>query len=270
MLERLIPSKTRVKLLTLFLLNPEREIYLREAQRMTGENLNAVRRELTNLEEIGLLTSTRRGNARYYVVNRDFPIYNELTAIILKTEGVAKVVREHLAGVGGVDTVFIFGSFASGKAGAASDIDLFVVGHVDEDLLMAAVREYMTHERGVLEEITALRSRAEDPGLPLEEKLDLDHKLSGMLRGLMVQVENYPQLKASANMEQLQRSLNEVEEQLAAGRRAYNAAVTDYNNSVEMFPSNIAAAILGYQRRELFSIPEAERENVDVGALFKG
>jgi len=140
-LERLIPSKTRVKLLTLFLLNPEREIYLREAQRMTGENLNAVRRELTNLEEIGLLTSTRRGNARYYVVNRDFPIYNELTAIILKTEGVAKVVREHLAGVGGVDTVFIFGSFASGKAGAASDIDLFVVGHVDEDLLMAAVRE---------------------------------------------------------------------------------------------------------------------------------
>lgn len=136
--------------------------------------------------------------------------------------------------------------------------------------LVAAVREYMTHERGVLEEITALRSRAEDPGLPLEEKLDLDHKLSGMLRGLMVQVENYPQLKASANMEQLQRSLNEVEEQLAAGRRAYNAAVTDYNNSVEMFPSNIAAAILGYQRRELFSIPEAERENVDVGALFKG
>ena len=140
MLERLIPSKIRVKLRTLFLLNPEREIYLREVQRMTGENLNAVRRELANLEEIGLLTSTRRGNARYYVVNKNFPIYHELTAIILKTEGVAKVVRERLAGVGGVDTVFIFGSFASGKAGATSDIDLFIVGDV-EDLLMPVVRE---------------------------------------------------------------------------------------------------------------------------------
>ena len=140
-LERLIPSKTRVKLLTLFLLNPEREIYLREAHRITGENLNAVRRELASLEEIGLLTSTRRGNARYYVVDRNFPIYHELTAIILKTEGVAKVVRERLAGVGGVDTVFIFGSFASGTAGAASDIDLFIVGDVDENLLMPAVRE---------------------------------------------------------------------------------------------------------------------------------
>lgn len=139
-LERLIPSKTRVKLRILFLLNPEREIYLREVQRMTGENLNAVRRELANLEEIGLPTSTRRGNARYYVVNKNFPIYPELTAIILKTEEVAKVVREGLAGVGGVDTVFIFGSFASGKAGATSDIDLFIVGDV-EDLLMPVVRE---------------------------------------------------------------------------------------------------------------------------------
>jgi predicted nucleotidyltransferase len=125
MLERLIPSKTRVKLLTLFLLNPGREIYLREAQRMTGENLNAV----------------RRGNARYYAVNTTFPIYRELTAIILKTEGVAKVVKEHLAGLGKIDSVFIFGSFASGEAGAASDIDLFVVGEVDEILLMTAVRK---------------------------------------------------------------------------------------------------------------------------------
>ena len=141
MLERLIPSKTRVKLLTLFLLNPGREIYLREAQRMTGENLNAVRRELTNLEDFGLLKSTRRGNARYYAVNTTFPIYRELTAIILKTEGVAKVVKEHLAGLGKIDSVFIFGSFASGKAGVASDIDLFVVGEVDESHLMTAVRK---------------------------------------------------------------------------------------------------------------------------------
>jgi len=141
MLERLIPSKTRVKLLTLFLLNPGREIYLREAQRMTGENLNAVRRELANLEEIGLLKSTRRGNARYYAVNRAFPIYEELTAIVLKTEGAAKVIRERLDNLGEIESMFIYGSFARGEAGSGSDIDLFIVGEVDEDRLITALQE---------------------------------------------------------------------------------------------------------------------------------
>ncbi|WP_342679629.1 nucleotidyltransferase domain-containing protein [Methanofollis sp. UBA420] len=140
MLERLIPSKTRVKLLTLFLLNPGREMYLREVGRLTGENLNAVRRELANLEEFGLLSSMRRGNAHYYMVNRSFPLYEELTAIILKTEGVAKVITEHLDGIGAIESMFIYGSFARGEAGVGSDIDLFIVGTVNEDRLIAAVR----------------------------------------------------------------------------------------------------------------------------------
>ncbi|NVO66743.1 nucleotidyltransferase domain-containing protein [Methanofollis tationis] len=141
MLEQLIPSKTRVKLLTLFLLNPGREMYLREVGRLTGENLNAVRRELANLEGIGLLSSTRRGNAHYYTVNRSFPLYEELTSMILKTEGVAKVIAGHLDGIGAIDSMFIFGSFARSEAGAGSDIDLFIVGTVDEARLIVAVRE---------------------------------------------------------------------------------------------------------------------------------
>lgn len=141
MLERLIPSKTRVKLLTLFLMNPGREMYLREVQRLTGENLNAVRRELANLEEFGLLTSTRKGNAHYYMVDHTFPLYEELTAIILKTEGVAKVIAERLDGIGAIDQMFIYGSFARGEAGAESDIDLFIVGQVDEGRLIVAVQE---------------------------------------------------------------------------------------------------------------------------------
>jgi DNA-binding IclR family transcriptional regulator len=86
MLEHLISSRTRVKLLKLFLLHPEREIHVREICRRTGLNINAVRRELANLEELGLLTSSSRGNARFYTVNIAFPIYQELVGIFMKME----------------------------------------------------------------------------------------------------------------------------------------------------------------------------------------
>ena len=83
-LERLFTSRTRVSLLGLFLLNPEREVHVREISRITALNINAVRRELANLEEIGLLTSCTRGNARFYTVNIAFPIYQELVSVFLK------------------------------------------------------------------------------------------------------------------------------------------------------------------------------------------
>jgi len=72
MLQKLFTSKTRVKLLTLFIMNPGREMYIREIARTTRENINSIRRELTNLEGIGLLKSERRGNLKYYyVVNKN-------------------------------------------------------------------------------------------------------------------------------------------------------------------------------------------------------
>jgi len=85
-----------------------------------------------------------------------------------------------------------------------------------------------------------------------------------------VAVEAYPNLKANENFLQLQGSLNEIEEQISASRRAFNAAVFDYNNAIEMFPSNIMAGMMNYKRKASFEIPEAERENVNVGQLFEG
>ncbi|MDD1644997.1 MAG: winged helix-turn-helix domain-containing protein [Methanomicrobiales archaeon] len=79
MLRRLLTSGTRVQLLTLFLLDPDREHYPREIERVTGGNINAVRRELHNLEELGLLASATRGNQRVYTVNREFPLFPELS-----------------------------------------------------------------------------------------------------------------------------------------------------------------------------------------------
>ncbi|MGB2842997.1 MAG: nucleotidyltransferase domain-containing protein [Halobacteriota archaeon] len=122
------------------MMNPGREMYVREIARNTKENINAVRRELANLESIGLLKSERRGNSKYYGVNRKMPIYNELASIILKTEGVAKELQDSLSEIG-VEIAFIYGSFASGKAGVDSDIDIFIIGEVDEDNLIIKIRE---------------------------------------------------------------------------------------------------------------------------------
>ena len=138
MLEALISSNTRVKLLTLFLLNPGSEFYLREIVRKAEENRNAVRRELANLESFGLITSQKKGNQLYYTVNTGHYLYADLQKIVLKTEGVAGTLREALAGED-IACVFIYGSYARGTPTKKSDIDLFIIGAVEEDRLIPVI-----------------------------------------------------------------------------------------------------------------------------------
>ena len=130
--------------------------------------------------------------------------------------------------------------------------------------LVAAVKEYMTHEKETLTEITDMRAKAVSGGISSDEAVDLNNKIGRALGGIMVAVENYPDLKASDNFQQLQRSLNETEAQIAASRRAFNAAVTDFNNAVEMFPTNIMANMMSYKPMTWFSIPNEERQNRSV------
>ena len=138
MLEALISSKSRVRLLCLFLLNPGREYYIREIGRMTGDNINAVRRELANLESFGLITGKRSGNQQYYTVNTAHFLYADLQKIILKTEGIAGSIQNALTGEA-VTCAFIYGSFAKGTAQERSDIDLFIVGSVAEDNILPLI-----------------------------------------------------------------------------------------------------------------------------------
>jgi len=134
--------------------------------------------------------------------------------------------------------------------------------------LVKSVKTYMKHEAETLTEITKLRTKAMSGNISDDEKVSLDNAITSKLGGIMVAVENYPDLKASDNFNQLQRSLNEVEEQISASRRAYNATITSYNNSVEMFPTNLIAGMMNMQRKNVFEIPETERKNIDVGDLF--
>lgn len=134
--------------------------------------------------------------------------------------------------------------------------------------LISSVQTYMTHEKDVLTNITELRSKAISSTASEEEKISLDGQMSKALSGLMISVENYPDLKANQNFLQLQGSLNETEEKISAARRNYNRSVTNFNNSVEMFPSNIMAGMMRLKRKQVFEIEESERAAPNVKNLF--
>jgi len=135
--------------------------------------------------------------------------------------------------------------------------------------LIATVKGYMQHERSLLQEITEARARAVSGRLSDDEQVLMDNSFSKMLGGVMLAVENYPDLKADKSFMHLQRTMTEVEEQISAARRAYNAAVEAFNNAVEMFPTNIIASMMGYKTRSFFEIREDERKNIDAGGLLE-
>ena len=126
--------------------------------------------------------------------------------------------------------------------------------------LVAAVRGYADHERRLCEDITKARSNRGWDQISDDEKVEIDNVFRKAVGGVMLTVEKYPELKAGENFLHLQRTLNELEEQISAARRAYNASVTDYNNAVEMFPTNIIAGMAHFQRKSFFDIPAAERK----------
>ncbi len=133
--------------------------------------------------------------------------------------------------------------------------------------LIETVKSYMKHEKDTLTNLTELRTKALS-GISSDEKVQVENQLSGVMRSVMVAVENYPDLKASEQFTMLQRSWNEAEDQISAARRAYNAAVTSYNNAVEKFPSNIFASMFNHKRRQVFEVPEVERQNISAKNLF--
>jgi LemA protein len=134
--------------------------------------------------------------------------------------------------------------------------------------LVETVRQYMGHERSLLEDIVKLRSQAASASTPAA-RITADNELSRAMTQLNVTMENYPQLRSSENFVQLQRSLNEVEEQISAARRSYNAAAVEYNNAIEMFPSSVIANVMSFQPKQLYAAETRKLQDVDMRALFK-
>ncbi len=135
-------TRTRQRILGLLLVQPETRFHLREVARRTGRPVVTVQRELVSLAKAGIVTKEASGNRTYYQVNAACPIFPELRGLVLKTVGLADVLRDALAPLGdGIQAAFVYGSMASGEAGPESDVDLLVVGDADEMEVHRAVGE---------------------------------------------------------------------------------------------------------------------------------
>jgi LemA protein len=124
--------------------------------------------------------------------------------------------------------------------------------------LVETVKGYAGHERGTLEAVTNARSRAMSAAGPAE-RAEAEGQLSQSLRSLLVVAEAYPELRASENFGELQRTLHALEDAIQNARRYYNAVVRDLNTKIAQFPSNLIALSFGFKPREFFEIAAEER-----------
>jgi LemA protein len=134
--------------------------------------------------------------------------------------------------------------------------------------LVESVKGYATHERGIMENVTRARSEAMSAH-GAGEASAAEGRLSAALGDLRAVAENYPQLRASENFQQLMRDLSETEDEIQASRRIYNSNVRAYNTKIQVFPNSIIANSSGFQPYQFFETVEpAEREpvKVDFGA----
>jgi len=125
--------------------------------------------------------------------------------------------------------------------------------------LVETVKGYATHERGTLEAVVQARNAAiAAPGV--EQKVAAENMLTGALRQLFALSESYPDLKANANFQQLQRDLSDIENKLAAARRFFNNAVQEYNTGIQQFPASLFAGVFGFTQRTFFDLGETRAQ----------
>ena len=135
-------GKTRRGVLSLLYGHPDESFYVRQIARWVGAGQGAVQRELKRLSQGGVIRCSRRGRQVFYQANPGCPVYAELQGLILKTAGLADVLRDALERLGDkIKVAFVYGSMAGGGAGAASDVDLIVVGKLKFGEVVSALAE---------------------------------------------------------------------------------------------------------------------------------
>jgi len=130
--------------------------------------------------------------------------------------------------------------------------------------LIEAVKGYAAHERGTFEEVTQARTAAQQ-AQTVEQQAQAENVLTAALGRLFAVAEAYPQLRATENFQQLQAQLAETEQKIAVSRQVYNDTVLTYDNALETVPTNVVAAIFGFEQRPYFELDEpAAREAPQV------
>ena len=147
---------------------------------------------------------------------------------------------------------------------AFSTMDIYLKKRYDMiPNLVEIVKQYAQHEKETLEKVIQARSMAMGAHI-FEERTQNENYLSGALKSLFAVSESYPQLKADEGFRNLQNQLVVLEDEISQSRKYYNGVVKVMNNKIEVFPSNLFAAILGFKRYPFFMVDDYERQNVQV------
>ncbi len=132
-------SKLRQKLLSYFFANMQANLYLREASAILNEDAGNLSKELTRLEKAGIFVSNTRGRQKYFSLNKNYLLFKELKSVVSKTIGVEASLREIMDTDSGIKIAFVYGSFAQNKETSSNDIDLLLIGKLDEAELMKKI-----------------------------------------------------------------------------------------------------------------------------------
>jgi predicted transcriptional regulator len=146
MLKALFSSNTRVKLLIIFLKGEDNEFFIRELTRLLNEQINSIRRELNNLKKIGLLKCRSRNRKKYYSVNPDFLLLEDLKSMVEKCTDPKKELVRKMQKLGKIDLVLFSGAFVNS---ASQQIDLLVVGDMDKEDLTDLLRQESKQEKDI-------------------------------------------------------------------------------------------------------------------------
>lgn len=132
-------TKNQELILNFFFKHQEESYYLRQLGRELGKKPGVFQRDINKLVEVGYLRSEKKGNSRFFSLNRNHPVYAEMKSIFFKTSGIAGTLKRELAQIQGVARAFIYGSFARGEEKADSDIDLMIIGSADENKILDVI-----------------------------------------------------------------------------------------------------------------------------------
>lgn len=179
MLDALITSKTRVRLLVKFFLNPTMKSYLRELASEFGESTNSVRLELNRLKDAGLLESSSKGNTILYQAKSSHPLFPDIRSIVNKITGIDSIIESVIENLGSVEKAFLIGDYAKGKSSGV--IDVVLTGVIDkaylqelvgksEDLISRKIRVMLMTE----EEFASFSKKQNEPFLLVWSKGELD------------------------------------------------------------------------------------------------
>lgn len=149
----------------------------------------------------------------------------------------------------------------NGVKNAFSSIDVMLTKRCNEmENLVAGLKQFMSHESDIFTKVTEIR-KGLDSSKTNEEKIKQNEEMDKARREINVAMEAYPDVKSNVNLLHIQAALVEIEEQISAARRTYNAHVTEYNNFVQTFPISLIAVIFGYRKEKLFEATEEQKKD---------